>query len=96
MALVELATEVLELIQKRVGTPAFLAAYEAVRKSVQQKRLERKAELAALAVRDPQKAAERKLKRQQKKRERKKRKIREYSIVKNKIKVRKIHETEDM
>jgi len=92
--LIQLTTEVLEMVQKKAGTPAFLASYEQVRKSVSKKKHERKLARKELTIQNPKKAAEIKLKKQLKKRERKKRKTREFAVAKTRVKIRKLNDPE--
>lgn len=71
------AQEVLDLLQSRVGTDAFLQVYNKVHLSAMSKRQERHEAKATLAVADPEKAAKRKMSRNDAKRDSKKRKIEE-------------------
>lgn len=86
----QLAGEVLSVVKKRAGSPAFLAAFEAVRRSVSKIRGERKQARKILAISDPKRAALVRMRKHKKNRERKKRKIDEMKVNKTRLKVRKL------
>lgn len=69
-----LATQMLDLMKTKVGTSKYLEAYEAVHRSVMDKRLERKVSRDQMAVLDPQQFNKRKIARNELKRSQKKRK----------------------
>jgi U3 small nucleolar RNA-associated protein 20 len=77
VALRALAQEVLDLMEEKVGSTAFLSAYNTARKQAVRVRDARKAERAAERVRDPMLAAQRKLNRNRAKVESRKRKTTE-------------------
>eukprot|EP00842_Homolaphlyctis_polyrhiza_P005059 jgi/Hompol1/5554/HPOL_004537-RA len=69
-----LAEEVLELIQKRLGTTAFIAIYNRVHRKVLEVRRQRKSEKSLLAVADPTEAAKQRIMRNEAKKAGRKRK----------------------
>jgi hypothetical protein len=86
----ELVSDVIELIKNKVGSSPFFAAYERVRRSVAKVRNERKRARKLLALQNPQRRAELKMKKNLKKRDRKKRKIEKFKVNSTGIKVRKL------
>lgn len=57
----EVAKEVLEVIENKVGTSAYLEAFTRVQKAMSDKRDKRKRERAVEAITEPAKAAKRKM-----------------------------------
>jgi len=87
----ELAKEVLEVIESKVGTPAFLGAFTKVQKAISDKREQRKRERAMEAIVEPAKAAKRRMEKNAAKKNQgsKKRKADSYMVMKGKKKSRK-------
>ncbi|ORY25251.1 hypothetical protein BCR39DRAFT_485643 [Naematelia encephala] len=79
----QLALEVRDFVQTKVGATSFSTAWEALRRKVGEKREGRKAERTRLAVSDPKKWAGRKEKRGVMKKESKKRKVKSFSDKRN-------------
>ncbi len=73
----DLPKEVMNLLEEKCGTEAFLAAYSSVKMKAREKKMARKQQVLSEAVRDPKEAAKRKIRKQSKEKERKKRKIQE-------------------
>jgi len=73
----DLPKEVMNLLEEKCGTEAFLAAYSSVKMKAREKKMARKQQVLSEAVRDPKEAAKRKILKQSKEKERKKRKIQE-------------------
>ena len=71
----DLPREVLEVLEERCGSEAFLNAYASVKKKAREKREVRKREMAAENVRDPEAAAKRKIWKQEKEKRRRKRRV---------------------
>jgi U3 small nucleolar RNA-associated protein 20 len=69
----ELAKEVLELLEAKVGTPSFLKVYTAVQRAALQRRESRKRTRAAEAITDPEAAARRRLEKNAAKQQQRKR-----------------------
>ena len=67
--------ELVTLVEDKVGTERFMAAYASVRGKAKEKREKRKGEIAVEKVRDPAAAAQRKEAKKDKERERKKRRF---------------------
>ena len=74
----ELAKEVLEVVEGRVGSGPFVQAYSDVQKGAAQRREARKKARAVEAITDPEAAAKRKMARNTAKKESKKRKAAEF------------------
>ncbi|KAJ3091156.1 U3 snoRNP protein [Quaeritorhiza haematococci] len=72
-----LGMEVMDLLQKRVGTAGYLKVYNQVHFKVIEVRRDRKQKRAVMAVADPRASAKRKLQKNEMKRNRKKRKVQE-------------------
>jgi U3 small nucleolar RNA-associated protein 20 len=73
----DLPREVLELLEDKVGTEMFINALSSVKSKAREKRESRKQAIAREAISDPEKAAKRKISKQQKEKSRKKRRIQE-------------------
>ena len=73
-----LAQETLELIQSRVGVTAYAQAYSKVREVVQEKRRERKYKRSIQQVADPEKAAVKKMRKNERKKVVRKKKATEH------------------
>ncbi|KAG5642515.1 hypothetical protein DXG03_002616 [Asterophora parasitica] len=87
-----LATELQDLLQSRVGTTKFSAAYTQIRQGVLGVRRERKAARATQVVADPEAAARRKMQRNVGKKESRKRKDRAFADRQGKVKRRRPEE----
>ncbi|CAI2171430.1 13286_t:CDS:10 [Funneliformis geosporum] len=74
--------EILDLIQKRVGTTQFHITYNKIKQQVSKVRRDRKHKKAIMALVDPESAAKRKLQRNEMKRQSRKRKSAEFAIQK--------------
>lgn len=74
---IDLAKEVLELIEGRVGSGAFVQAYADIQKGAAKRREARRKARAVEAITDPEAAAKRRVERNLAKRESKKRKAAE-------------------
>lgn len=72
---ITLPKDVLEILEERCGTEAFVKALAEVNRKARDKRNKRKQDIASEAVHDPTAAAQRKIKKQQREKERKKRKV---------------------
>ncbi|CAM9927535.1 unnamed protein product, partial [Heterosigma akashiwo] len=70
-----LAQEVMELLEQKCGATFYLEIYTKVKKEFDDKRMEKKKAQATEAVKNPEKAAKRKIQRNLEKRENKKRKM---------------------
>ena len=73
----DLPREVLELLEDKVGTEKFINTLSSVKSKAREKRESRKQAIAREAISDPEKAAKRKISKQQKEKSRKKRRIQE-------------------
>ena len=73
----DLPREVLELLEDKVGTEKFINALSSVKSKAREKRESRKQAIAREVINDPEKAAKRKISKQQKEKSRKKRRIQE-------------------
>jgi len=73
----ELPKEVMQLLEEKCGTEAFLNALAAVKSKAREKRDKRKQDAAAEAVHNPQAAAQRKIRKQEHEKRRKKRRVEE-------------------
>ncbi|RKP06477.1 hypothetical protein THASP1DRAFT_18449, partial [Thamnocephalis sphaerospora] len=71
----QLASELLEMVQKHVGSTVYFEAYTGIRKHAEEKRTERKSKRAFQAMVDPEAHAKRKLRKNEKKKELQKRKV---------------------
>lgn len=73
----DLPKEVMNLLEERCGTEAFLLAYSNVKVKAREKKMARKQQILSEAILDPKEAAKRKIRKQSKEKERRKRKIQE-------------------
>ena len=71
----DLAVQVQDMLKKLVGASDFFAAYEAARSKIAKTRLARRRDRKSEVIKNPVRAAERKIKKNLKKREHRKRKI---------------------
>lgn len=60
-SLKNLSSEVLELLEQKIGSSLFIGVYSEVQQSLQQRKSEKKKKLAADAVNNPRAFAERKV-----------------------------------
>mmetsp|Transcript_26337 Transcript_26337/g.37753 ORF Transcript_26337/g.37753 Transcript_26337/m.37753 type:complete len:962 (-) Transcript_26337:142-3027(-) len=73
----DLPKEVMNVLEEKCGTEAFLNAYAIVKLKAREKKMARKQMIMSEAINDPKEAAKRKIQKQTKEKERKKRKIEE-------------------
>ena len=76
----DLAQETLELLQSRVGVTAYTQAYNKVKEAVQEKRRERKYKRSIQQVADPEKAAVKKMRKNERKKFVRKKKVSEQRV----------------
>ena len=69
--------EVMQVIENKCGTEDFIVIFNSVKAQAKEKRDQRKQQIAAEAIHDPEAAAKRKIKKQEREKERKKRRIQE-------------------